>query len=149
MDGAALVSAVVQLGWKAPPPVQPVAAAPAAQPAPSPPAPEPAPPVPARVEAAKDVPVDQVGSLIRRAQDMLAAGDIKGGRALLLRATDAHDPRAAYALAQTYDPTVSRQSGVADANSDLALSRSWYRRAREWGAPEAQHLDALATTNGR
>jgi hypothetical protein len=145
-DGAALVSAIVQLAWKVPPPpVVPVAAAPAAPPAAAPPAPEPAPP--ARVEAAKDPAVhDEVGALIRRAQDILATGNVKGARALLLRAVDAHDPRAAYALAQTYDPTVSRQSGTADANSDLALSRSWYQRAREWGAPEAQQqLDALAT----
>ncbi|MGJ4943027.1 hypothetical protein ACQR1W_20785 [Bradyrhizobium sp. HKCCYLS1011] len=168
-DGAASVSAVVQLGWKAPPapapvvadiPAAPVAVPPAASVAATPPAtPEPATAAPAGTETATTEtaktpainPVtDEVGSLIRRAQEMLAMGNVKGARALLLRASDAHDPRAAYALAQTYDPTVSHQSSAADAATDLALSRSWYQRAREWGAPEAQRqLDALASANGR
>ena len=165
-DGATLVNSVMQLAWKAPPPPPPAVAAPppaavVAPPAPpAPPAPEiaaaPAAPEPAPVAAAPkvdpvpDLSVNEVGSLIRRAQEMLAMGDMKGARALLLRATDARDPRAAYSLAKTYDPVLSRQSGAADARPDLAQARSWYQKAREWGAPEAQHqLDALVTTYGR
>ncbi|CCE10555.1 conserved hypothetical protein [Bradyrhizobium sp. STM 3843] len=152
-DGTVLVSAVVQLGWKAPPPPPaPIVAASAPEPAaPSAAAPpEPAAAAPAPVEVARDLTANEVGSLIRRAQEMLATGDVKGARVLLLRAADAHDPRAAYVLAKTYDPILSRQSGAADAGPDLAQSRTWYQRAREWGAPEAQRqLDALATTYGR
>jgi len=77
-------------------------------------------------------------------------GEVKAARALLLRAADARDAQAAYLLAKTYDPTLVRQSGAADAGPDLAQARSWYQKAREWGAPEAQRqLDALATTYGR
>jgi hypothetical protein len=150
-SGVPLVTSVMQLSWKAPPPAaQPIAPAP--QPAPqvaaAPASPE---PVPApRAEPPRDPGANEAGGLIRRAQEMLEMGDMKGARALLLRAADARDPRAAYALAKTYDPILLRQSGASDASPDLALARSWYQKAREWGAPEAQRqLDALATTYGR
>ena len=155
-DGVALVTSVMQLTWKAPPPPPPPpVAAPAAPPvqqvAVTPAAPEPAPSPPApRVDPARDLSNNEAGSLIRRAQEMLAMGDVKGARALLLRAADARDARAAYTLAKTYDPILSRQSNAADSGPDLAQARSWYQKAREWGAPGAQRqLDALATTYGR
>jgi hypothetical protein len=156
-DGVTLVSSVMQLAWKAPPPPPPPPPAavvappapPAAQVAAAPAAAEPVPSA-ANADAVRDLSVNEVGSLIRRAQEMLAMGDVKGARALLLRAADARDPRAAYSLAKTYDPVLSRQSGAPDARPDLAQARSWYQKAREWGAPEAQRqLDALATTYGR
>ena len=155
-DNVALVTSVIQLSWKAPPPPPPPpVAAPAAPPPPqvaaAPAAPEPAPSPPApRADPTRDLSNNEVGSLVRRAQEMLAMGDVKGARALLLRAADARDARAAYSLAKTYDPILARQSGAVDAGPDLAQARSWYQKAREWGAPEAQRqLDALATTYGR
>jgi hypothetical protein len=157
-DGIALVTSVMQLTWKAPPPpppppvtAPPAPAAPAPQAAAAPATPEPASlPAAPHVDSAHDLTNNEVGSLIRRAEEMQAMGNIKGTRALLLRAADARDPRAAYALAKTYDPILARQSGAADARPDLAQARSWYQKAREWGAPEAQRqLDALATTYGR
>ena len=113
----------------------------------SPPAADIALPVPPRMDTTVRNPVpNAVGSLIRRAQEMLATGDVKSARALLLRATDAHDARAAYALAKTYDPILSRHSGAVDAGPDLARARMWYQKARQWGAPQAQRqLDTLAT----
>jgi hypothetical protein len=153
-NGVPLVTSVMQLAWKAPlpPPViapiaprqaAAVAASSDAAPAPSiPPAP--------RVDPVRDLSANEVGSLIRRAQEMLAMGDVKAARTLLLRAADVRDPRAAYSLAKTYDPILSRQSGAPDAGPDLAQARSWYQKAREWGAPEAQRqLETLATTYGR
>jgi hypothetical protein len=155
-SGVPVVTSVIQLGWKAPPP--PLAAAPIS------PAPQPipqtavasassdsavTPPAP-QADPVRDVNVNEVGSLTRRAQEMLTTGDVKGARALLLRATDARDSRAAYSLAKSYDPILLRQSGAPNAAPDLAQARAWYQKAREWGAPEAQHqLDALATTYGR
>jgi hypothetical protein len=152
--GVPLVTSVMQLSWKAPPPVvTPIAPAP--QPAPqvaaAPASPDPisAPPA-TRVDPPRDPSANEAGGLIKRAQEMLATGDVKGARSLLLRAADTRDPRAAYALAKTYDPILLRQSGAPDASPDLALARSWYQKAREWGAPEAQRqLDALATSYGR
>jgi TPR repeat protein len=99
-----------------------------------------------RADAARELSPNEIAALIRRAQELLATGDVKAARALLLRAAEAHDPRAALALAKTFDPIVSRQSTTIDAGPDLNQARTWYQRAREWGAPEAQRqLDALAS----
>jgi hypothetical protein len=77
---------------------------------------------------------------------MLANGDVKAARLLLLRAAEARDARAALALAKTYDPIALRQLSTTDPGPDLAQARNWYQKAREWGAPEAQRqLDALAS----
>ena len=80
---------------------------------------------------------------------MLANGDVKGARVLLLRAAEARDARAALALAKTFDPIALRQLSTVDPGPDVAQARNWYQRAREWGAPEAQRqLDEWATTVG-
>jgi hypothetical protein len=67
---------------------------------------------------------------------------------LLLRATEAHDARAAFALANTFDLMASKQPGATDPEPDLAQAqaRIWYQKAREWGAPGAKdQIDALAS----
>jgi hypothetical protein len=89
----------------------------------------------------------EIAASIRRAQELLATGDVKAARALLQHAAELHDARAALALAKTFDPAVSRQSSPADRTGpDLVQARNWYQKAREWGAPEAQRLlDALAS----
>jgi hypothetical protein len=118
---------------------QPPAAAPQTQPAAQPPA-QP------RADAPRELSPNEIASMIRRAQEMLANGDIKAARLLLLRAAEARDARAALALAKTYDPIALRQLSTADPGPDVAQARNWYQRAREWGAPEAQRqLDALAS----
>jgi hypothetical protein len=118
---------------------QTIAALPAT-PAPAAAAPQP------RADTVRELSPNEIAALVRRAQELLATGDVKAARALLLRATEAHDPRAALALAKTFDPIVSRQSTTIDAGPDLNQARTWYQRAREWGAPEAQRqLDALAS----
>lgn len=143
----------------------------AAQPQPAPIAPmqqQPAPAVPARpttvvastaptVEDAppparpagepRELSANEIAVSIRRAQELMASGDVKAARALLLRAAEAHDARAALALAKTFDPAATRQSSPADRTGpDPTQARNWYQKAREWGAPEAQRmLDALAS----
>jgi TPR repeat protein len=89
----------------------------------------------------------EIAASIRRAQELLATGDVKAARALLQHAAELHDARAALALAKTFDPAVSRQSSVADKGGpDPVQARNWYQKAREWGSPEAQRLlDALAS----
>ena len=85
-------------------------------------------------------------SIVKRAQELLATGDLQAARLLLLRAAEAHDARAAFWLAKTFDPIMSKQLGVADPEPDLAQARKWYQKAEEWGAPEARRqLEALAS----
>jgi hypothetical protein len=111
-----------------------------------PPASAPAPQPQPRADTVRELSPNEIAGLVRRAQEMLANGDVKAARLLLLRAAEAHDARAALALARTYDPIALRQLSSADPGPDLAQARNWYQKAREWGAPEAQRqLDALAS----
>lgn len=104
----------------------------------------------ARGEPIMQLSPNEVASLVRRAQELLASGDLQVARTFLTRAAEAHDARAALLLAKTFDPIVSRQSGVPDVGPDLAQARNWYQRARELGSPEAQRqLDALASYRRR
>jgi hypothetical protein len=103
-------------------------------------------PSPPRTDTVRDLSPNEIAGMVRRAQEMLANGDVKAARLLLLRAAEAHDARAALYLAKTFDPIMSRQSSSADSAPDLNQARTWYQRAREWGSPEAQRqLDALAS----
>jgi hypothetical protein len=170
-DGATLVTTFVRLTWAsvqsdstamaaatstAATPLAPVAAASLAAVAPAPPQPQAMAP-PSQAAAAVDTPQaraepiqelspNEVAALVRRAQELLASGDLPAARMLLRRAADAQSARAALLLAKTFDPITSRQLSTADPGPDLAQARNWYQRAKEWGSPEAQRqLDALAS----
>jgi hypothetical protein len=170
-DGAALVTTFVRLTWTSaqtgstavsaastaaappPPPVAPAPQQPQAAASP-PPAAAPAVATPqaqaqaqAQAEPIRELSPNEIAALVRRAQELLASGDLQGARVQLMRAADAHDARAALLLAKTFDPIALRQFSVAaDPGPDLAQARNWYQRAREWGSPEAQRqLDALAS----
>jgi hypothetical protein len=99
-----------------------------------------------RADTVRELSANEIAALVRRAQEMLANGDVKAARLVLLRAAEAHDARAALALAKTFDPIALRQFSTAEPGPDLTQARNWYQKAREWGAPEAQRqLDALAS----
>src|SRR6266851_1842713 len=170
-DGATLVTTFVRLTWAsvqsdstavvaaastAAAPLAPVAAAPPAAVAPAPPQPQAmAPPSQAaaaeatpqaRAEPIQELSPNESAALVRRAQELLASGDLPAARMLLRRAADAQNARAALLLAKTFDPTTLRQLSTTDPGPDLAQARNWYERAKEWGSPEAQRqLDALAS----
>jgi hypothetical protein len=169
-DGEALVGSSVHMAWTSasltaattsamPQPtalptgpsvasVSPQQTLPMAPPAVAPTAPAPTAATPA--SAAPSLPVvrkldpKEVASFLNRAQDLIAAGDLQSARLLLRRAAEAQNARAAFALAQTYDPVVLKQYGASAPAAEVATARNWYERAREWGAPDAQRqLDAL------
>jgi hypothetical protein len=169
-NGTALVSSPVRLTWTSAGPGDTVgvgmsasaATAPSLPVPPPPPQPQlqqqpqqqeqqpiapPVPPAVARAEPPiREISPSEIAGFVKRAQELLATGDLQAARLLLLRAAEAHDARAAFWLAKTFDPIMSKQLGVADPEPDLAQARNWYRKAEEWGAPEARRqLEALAS----
>jgi alkylhydroperoxidase/carboxymuconolactone decarboxylase family protein YurZ len=88
----------------------------------------------------------EIAALLKRADSLIASGDVAAARLVLRRAAEAADARAAMMLAGTYDPTVLEKLGVHGVVPDLVMARSWYEKARRFGAPEASsQLDRLAT----
>lgn len=128
----------LRLEWaaaKAAPPAQTQNAAPQAQSAPPPPAP-----------AVRTLDADEIEMLMRRGQEFLATGDISSARLMFKRAAEAHDARAAFALATTYDPLVLERTTVIGVKPDVGMARRWYERAKEYGSVEApRRLEMLAS----
>jgi hypothetical protein len=87
----------------------------------------------------------EVADLTRRGEKFIVAGDLASARLMLRRAAEAGDPRAALMLAATYDPIVLEKVGIQGFAPDLvqgfapdiALAKSWYARAKEFGSTEA------------
>jgi hypothetical protein len=101
------------------------------------PAPVPA-PAPLVLEAG------EIELLIRRGEEFLAQGDIAAARLILGRAADAHDARAAFSLAQTFDPDVLKRLRVLGFKPDLGQARALYEKAAGYGSAEAAgRLEAL------
>ena len=158
-DGVALTGTSTRVTWAAAPKaVAPPAAAapPVAVASPPPVAVSPpgtvataAPPATAapspQTEIVRNLDPREVAALVKRGQDLLAAGDVQSARLLLLRGAEARDARAALLVGTTYDPVLLRQIGADGPMADPAQARHWYQRAKEWGEPEAQRkLDAMA-----
>jgi hypothetical protein len=122
------IAVAYQTALQSQPEIRQPQAAPAAPPAP---APAPAP-------LTRRIDPDELATLLKRAQGLIDLGDFPGARLLLERAADAHEARAAFILAQTYDPAVL---GAADSRSIVPnpeKARLWYHKAAEFGSQEAQ-----------
>jgi TPR repeat protein len=87
---------------------------------------------------ARQIDPDELAVLMKRAKEMLGAGDIPAARLLLRRAADAQDPTAALMLAQTYDPDVLGTQDVRNINPDPEMARTWYQKAAQLGSTDAQ-----------
>jgi TPR repeat protein len=127
------------------PPDAPVAAAP---PAPAPVAALPPAPVPQLIPGDAIQPLDpnELASSLRRADDLIASGDLAAARLVLRRAANAGDARAAMTLAGTYDPAILDKLGVHGLVPDVAMARVWYEKAKKFGSAEApQRLELLAS----
>jgi hypothetical protein len=124
----------------------PVAAAPpaAAPVAALPPAPVREPMIPG--DAIHRLDPNEIASSLRRADDLIASGDLAAARLVLRRAANAGDARAAMTLAGTYDPVILEKLGVHGFVPDVAMARAWYEKAKKFGSAEApQRLELLAS----
>jgi hypothetical protein len=87
---------------------------------------------------------DELATLLKRAKDLIAMGDIASARLFLERAADAHEAGAALILAQTYDPAVLGTSDARSITPDPAAARAWYQKAAQFGSQDAQRrLDQM------
>ena len=128
-----------QSALRAPVAVVPPAAPQAAAPAPMPQAPMTQAPMPqAPIPQVKQMDAQELATLMKRAKDMLAMGDIPVARLLLERAAEGQDANAALLLARTYDPAVLGTSDVRNITPEPDKARAWYRRAAQLGSAEAQ-----------
>ncbi|HEV2564594.1 MAG TPA: hypothetical protein VGU19_05885 [Microvirga sp.] len=82
--------------------------------------------------------------LILRAEELFRKGDVSGARLLLERALDGGNARAAFLLAETFDPNVLSRLGVMGIRGDPAKARELYGRARAMGMAKAgERMEAL------
>jgi hypothetical protein len=89
---------------------------------------------------------NEIAASLTRANTLIASGDLAAARLVLRRPADSGDARAAMTLAETYDPAILEKQGVHGVVPDLAMARSWYEKAKQFGATEAtQRLELLAS----
>ncbi len=96
-------------------------------------------PAKAVVARANDETSADVSMLLNRGDALLSTGDIASGRLFYQRAAEAGNGQAALRLGNTYDPAFLERAQLR-VHGDRALALSWYQRARELGAVEAEIL---------
>lgn len=88
--------------------------------------------------------------LVRRGEQMLAAGDIAAARGFFERAASAGDAEAAYGLGKSFDPAYLWQIGVRGLSGNRAMAISWYRKAKDAGSTAAaMRLERLLAVEAR
>jgi hypothetical protein len=89
---------------------------------------------------------NEIASLLKRGDELIASGDFAAARLVLRRAAEAGDAHAAMTLAETYDPVFLEKLGVHGFVPDVAMARGWYEKAKKFGSAEApQRLEMLAS----
>jgi TPR repeat protein len=87
---------------------------------------------------------EEIAYLLKRGEELVAAGQLGPARLVLQRAAEAGDSNAAFALAITYDPILLRTRVVFGVAPDAAMARAWYEKAKELGSMEAsRRLEAI------
>jgi hypothetical protein len=142
-NGKAIVRTPVRFLWTQLPPDHGIAAKVQAAPADAAPATGSAAPV-----ASRQIDPKEIAALLKRAEELVSTGDLPAARLLLLRIAEAHNARAAFELAATYDPNVIKRLASIGAAPNPALARTWYQRAQDWGLSDAStRLHTLAGVN--
>jgi hypothetical protein len=100
----------------------------------------------------------EIAELIKRGEGFIATGDLASARLVLQRAAEAGDSQAALMLAGTYDPILLEKIGIQGFSPDIirgfapdiALARTWYELAKQFGSKEAvRRLEMLASRDRR
>src|SRR5262245_60780564 len=93
-----------------------------------------------RIEAA------EIELMVKSGLEFMGNGNIAAARMMFQPAAEAGDAVAAFALAETYDPSILKQLGAKGGiTSDVALANTWYERARALGSALArERLERLA-----
>jgi hypothetical protein len=81
---------------------------------------------------------EEQDTLMGRVDGLLRQGDIGAARAVLNRLVRENNAKAAFVLAQSYDPVILRQTKVIGMRPDADLARSLYSQALKGGISEAQ-----------
>jgi hypothetical protein len=88
--------------------------------------------------------VSEIAPLMARANALLAQRDIASARIVLERAVDLGSAKAAFALAETYDPIVLDAWRTFGTLGDVARAKQLYAKAQAGGVQEAQdRINAL------
>lgn len=82
----------------------------------------------------------EISVLLTRGDKAFSSGDVASARLYYGRAASAGDGQAALRLGETFDPAFLEHAHLRSARGDLAAALSWYRRARDMGAAEAEIL---------
>jgi hypothetical protein len=78
------------------------------------------------------------------AERFVANGDVLAARAMLQERAGSGEPRALFALAETYDPHMLASWAAKDAEASITYARFLYEAARRGGMAESQtRLEAL------
>ena len=82
----------------------------------------------------------QVSALLTRGDTLFSSGDLPGARLFYERAVSAGNGQAAIRLGETFDPGFLEYAGLSGVPGDRNAALSWYRRAHDLGATEAESL---------
>ena len=81
-----------------------------------------------------------VSVLLTRGDSLFGFRDFASARLFYERAANAGNGQAAIRLGQTYDPSFLEWARLRWVRGDAAAAAFWYRRARELGMSDAEHL---------
>jgi TPR repeat protein len=79
-------------------------------------------------------------ALLARGDALFSKGDLVAARLFYERAADAGEGQAALRLGETFDPNFLNRIHLVGVRGDTRTALSWYRRARDLGAAEAEIL---------
>jgi hypothetical protein len=87
-------------------------------------------------------------ALLNRVAGLLRQGDVGAARAVLNRLVRENNSKAAFILAQSYDPVVLRQGRIVGMRPDPDMARSLYEQALRGGVTEAKAaLDSMTSAD--